>query len=223
MAWVAEEKFETYSDEQDIHGTAGEGAGGGWSGNWADVGNNLLADNAWSYDGTFSCRVVSAAGGNTFATHLLASSISSGTGIIYVAMRKSSTSAGTNSFTIRSSVGFRMNIVMDASGNVDSRTTRIITGFTANQAYLFRLTYDYEAATYTVAYSTDPNGSAGTFSAESVSIAMANSGALDRVGMGGDTGANSWVDYISASSPFTGGGGVTVPRQRHTMLMMGVG
>lgn len=197
MAWVAEETFESFSDETDIDGGGG---GTGWSGNWTDLGNPLYADTATASEGSVSCRCVSNGGGNTFSSRTLTTSLSSGSHVMYVSLRKSSTSAGTNSFTLRSSAGFRASILMNTSGNIVGRTTTIISGYSADTWYDFRLTFDMDAGTYTVAYWT---GSA--WSAESSSISLAGSGAIDRVSIGGDDGANSWVDNISDTDPHAAG------------------
>lgn len=199
--WTAQDTFEGATDEANLTAWSG---GTGWSAAWVNSATNVVfSDTATSYGGTTSARVNSN-GGNTFYTRVLSSTVST-TGIMYVAMRKSSTSAGENAFSLRSSVGGRVSVRLTAAGNIDAgASTRILTGFTANTWYVIRITFDVGAGTYTVAYSTDSFGSAGSWSSESASISMTSSGNIDRVGVGGDTGANSWVDYISGTSPFGG-------------------
>lgn len=217
MAFVSEENFDSYADEANLAGASG---GSGWGGNWTNGAVNLIrSDTAITYQGAAAARVITSGGGNTFYTRLLTSAISDN-GITYVAMHKSVNNAGENAFTLRSSVGQRCNITMNASGNVTSQGTTILTGYTANTWYVFRITFSVTAGNYTVAYSTDPFGSAGTFSAESSTITMANSGNIDRVGLGGDTHAGTChTDYISATTPFSAGGSSLTP----TLMMMGVG
>jgi len=218
MAWVAEDTFEGATDEANLTAWSG---GTGWAGAWVNAATNLeRSDTATAYDGSVSARVVSNAG-NTFYTRTLSSSTTSG--VVYVALSKSSTSAGENSFSLRSSAGGRAIVRLTAAGNLQafgsSGAVNLLAGFTVNTWYVVRITFDTTAGTFTAAYSTGGYGTGGTFGTESSSITMFGSGAIDRVGAGGDTGANSWVDYISGTTPFSGGGGSPTP----LLMMMGMG
>lgn len=199
MTWVAIDTFEGATDEANLTSWSG---GSGWSAAWVNSATNVeYSDTATASEGTTSARVVSNAG-NTFYTRVLTSSIST-TGVMYVSLRKSSTSAGENAFSLRSSAGNRVSLKLNASGNAVGGSATLF-AFSANTWYDFRITFDVGAGTYTVAYWT---GSA--WSAESASQSMGASGNIDRVGIGGDTGSNSWVDNITDTDPHADGGGDT--------------
>ena len=195
MAWVAEENFDSYSDNVDIAGKTG---GSGWSAGWVNGATELIRSTTdQAQGGSVSAEVVSGTG-NTFYTRLLTTEISSGTGITYVAMRMSVNNSGTNVFSIRSSAGGRISLNFLSNGNIISLAETLVTGFTVNIWYVFRITWNFTAGTYTVATSAD----GGAYGSESASISMANSGNFDRVALAGDSGSGfSFTDTISATDP----------------------
>lgn len=213
MAYVALDKFEGYADEANLAGASG---GSGWSANWVNSATNLIySDTAQNYEtsGLVSSRVVSNAG-NTFYTRTF-TAITSGTFQMYVAMRSNSNSAGTNAFTLRSSTGGRINVSLnqEAAGKLSTFSgtwTTIISGISANQWYVVEINADVDAATYTMRAH---NGT--IWSSLTTSKAFTSSGNIDRVGIGGDTGASSWVDYIDTTNPI-----VTATTNSNFLLFM---
>jgi len=190
MAWVAIETFEGYADEANL---AGQTGGSGWSDGWSNAASNtILSDTATASEGSVSARAVSNAG-NTFYTRDLTTAISDA-GVIYVSLRKSSTSAGENAFSLRAG-GNRVSCKLDSSGNAVVGSATMFS-FSANTWYDIRITFDVSAGTYTGAYWT---GSA--WSAESATQTMGSSGNITKVGIGGDTGSSSWVDNITSVDP----------------------
>ena len=194
MAWVAEDLFNGYSDG-DLNANNG---GSGWSGAWS---TNTLADvqGTVTYEGA---KGILDAGGNPAASRILTTAISDSSSIMYIAMRRSSTSTGQHYIILQAGASSRVSIIFNNAGNILGNGTTIRT-YAANTWYVLRITLNTSGNSYTVATSTDAYGTAGTFSSESSTITMGTSGNIDRVVFDADTGANSYWDYISGTSPFT--------------------
>lgn len=198
MAWVAVETFEGYTVGESLNGKNG---GSGWAGAWTSNALPLITSSV-VYEGT---RAVSDAGGNPAAVRVLSSAISDSNSVVYVAMRRSSSGAGAHYFVLaNSSSSARVTIKFDNAGNITGNGTTV-TSYSADTYYVLRITLNTSGNTYTVAYSTGAYGSAGTFSSDTAAISMASSGDIDRVTFDADTGANSYWDYISPTSPFVAG------------------
>lgn len=201
MAWTAIENFNSYSDGD----LAGESGGSGWSAAWS---NGATA--VWNVQGTtvyegakgISCNDGAA---NPFYSRTLTTAISDN-GVVYFAMRKSSAAAGEIAFSLRSSAGSRVQVKMTAAGNITiqgTTTQTVLTGYSANTWYAFKLTFNVSGATAVVAYSTGTYQGGGSWSADSSSVTLQNSGNIDRVGVGGDLGNTNYFDYISSVDPLT--------------------
>lgn len=205
MAWIATEDFEGYSDEATLNGASG---GSGWSAAWS--GANVVSDTAQASSGSVSARVVTAAGSNSFITRSLTSAVS-GTATVYFSMRKSATGSGVVAFSIRNSGGSRGQVRLDASGNMQILNPGVawstFGSFSANTWYDFRVVFN-TTGTYYASYW---NGSSWT---DSTAYTLGGSGDITIVGMGGDIGADAWIDNITGTDTHPGGGGGSsfVPR-----------
>jgi hypothetical protein len=209
MAWTAVETFNTYSDGD----LAGNNGGSGWSGAWVNAASEVInVQGTTVYEGA---KAVSNNGaGNYFYTRDLSSSVGGDGNVIYVAIRRSSTSTGELSFSIRNaSNGSKWAVRLNASGNltlVGATTTTVLAGYSANTWYAIRLTFNVTSDTAVVAYSTSGYQSGGSWSSDSSSVAAANTGNVDRIGLGGDLGSTTLYDYISGVDPLPAGGLTTV-------------
>lgn len=207
MAWVAEQTFEALSNG-DLNGQAG---GTGFTGNWSGS-TNYDVESTVAYEG--SKGVINNVNANADITATLTSAVS-GAFVVYFAMRRGSTSAGQTYSKLRSAGGNRCEVIFQDTGNVVAVNSgvgleTIITGYVANTWYVFRVTGNTTAGTYTVAYSTDPYGSAGTFSAESISLTMGSTGDITAFRFDRDAStANDYWDYISPTTPFPAPSGPT--------------
>lgn len=201
MAWVASDTFDSYSNGS----LSGANGGSGWSGAWSLFSSNWTVQGTTVYEGT---KAIEQAGSTDSAARSLSSAITNN-GVVYIALRKGTTNDGELSFNLRSSVpSSRAGIKFNSSGNcvsLDNGTT-IISGYTANQWYVFRITFTISGSsgTYTVAYSTGVYGSSSTFSADTSSINFIGSGTnIARITINSDTSAGTdYADYISPTSPF---------------------
>ncbi len=200
MAWVAIETFSGYSDGN----LSGNNGGSGWSNAWQASTPEFQVQGTTVYEGAKAVSCASAGGSNPFQTRNLTTSIST-SGVVYVAIRRNSTSTGELSFTLRnSSNGARVSVKLNASGNMTlggTTTVTVITGYTANQWYVARITFNVAGNSATMAYSTGTYGGGGTYSSESSAVTMTNSGDVDQVGLGGDGGSTIYYDYISGTDP----------------------
>jgi hypothetical protein len=212
MAWVAEETFEGLSTG-DLNG---QGGGSGWSANWSGSANYDV-QNTVAYEG--SQGVVNASGSNISRT--LTTGISGTENIMYIAVRKTSTSAGVNKVRLNTSGGAVLGEVsMNASGNIVARLNGSITvlnGYSADTWYVLRININATAETYKVAYSTDAYGTEGSFSADSSDATFEETGTIGAVQFDADTGNTNYWDYISGTSPFPSASAAKL------MLLMGVG
>lgn len=196
MAWTAEADFNDLS----VADLTGQSGGSGWTGAWSGS-TNFDVQASVAYEGA---NAVSNAGGSNIARTLTTSRV---TGIVYIAMRKSSNSSGGKKSRLRQSGGgIRVQINMLSSGNIvadASGSVTLVSGYSANTWYVFRITFDTGAGTYTTATSTDAFGTAGTFSAESATSTMGSTGNISDVMFDSDTGDTGYWDYISDTTPFT--------------------
>jgi len=200
MAWVAIEDFNGLSDATNLAGQSGSGASG-WSAAWVNSATNLIRSTTdQAFDGSSASAEVVSGGGNTFYTRTLTTSIS-GSGVVYIAMRRTANNSGENAFSLRSSGGNRCGVVMNSAGNLTVGGETLV-AYSTNTWYVIRITFDVGAGTYTGAYSTG-----GAYSAETSSRTMGSSGNIDRVGIGGDTGTGiDYVGLISDTDPFGASG-----------------
>ena len=224
MAWVAEEDFNSYADG-DL--TGGNG-GSGWSNTWGDVGS--FQPNFTDVQGTTvyeGAKAVRNAGGVSAIGRTLTTALTTGnSGIIYLAIRRTTT-AGTDGCNIsfrNVSDQSRMKVEMNNSGNIIIEGTvnqTVLAGYSADTWYVIRLTYNMTLGTYSGAYSTDAYGTAGTFSSESGTATMTNTGDIAWVVLNGGDSNTGLHDYISATSPFTAvaAGG----RDARSLSLLGVG
>lgn len=206
MAWIADANFNGLTDG-DLNGQAG---GSGWSNNWGDVGSFQPAftdvQGTTVYEGAKGVRN---AGGISAIGRTLTTALTSGnTGVIYMALRRTTTAGTENcNITFRTSGdAARMSVVLNASGNLvitGTTTVTLLAGYSADTWCVVRVTYDMTAGTFTGAYSTDAYGTAGTFSTESSSVTMASSGDIAWVVLNGGDSNTGLHDYISPTSPFT--------------------
>lgn len=201
MSWTAEETFDSYSDGN----LGGNNGGTGWSGAWAASTPELQVQGTTVYQGTKAVSCASAGGSNPFHSRNLTTAISGDGNKVYLVIRRSSTSTGELSFTLRNqSNGSRVAVRLNASGNltlVGTTTVTVITGYTANQWYAIRLTFNVTGNTATLAYSTSAYASGGSWSSDSSAVTMTNSGNVDQIGLGGDGGSTIYYDYISGTDP----------------------
>ena len=197
MAWVADADFNGLS-VADLNGQSG---GTGWSAAWSGSANYDVQASV-AYEGANG--VQNASGSNI--SRALTTEISGSADIVYFAMRKTSVSAGGAKMRLLNPSGdIRVQIIMDPSGNIEataSGTVRILTGYSADTWYAFRVTTNIGAGTYTVATSTDAYGTNGSFGTESSSCTMSNTGNIGQVMLDADTGNTCYWDYISPTTPF---------------------
>lgn len=201
MAWVAIENFNSYADGD----LAGETGGSGWNGAWVNGLTQTMSVTAvQEYEGAkgvLTNHNVS----NTFYYRLLTSAISTNGNVVYFAMRKSLNNSGEVSCGLRSSSGSRLSIAMNASGNITlggSTSVTLVSGFTVDTWYVFRLTFNVVAGTATAAVSTAAYGGTRSWGSESSSVTMASSGDIDRFQIQSDANAGtSYIDYISPIDP----------------------
>jgi len=202
MAWTAVENFDSYSDGD----LAGNNGGSGWSGAWANGAVEVIDVNGTqTYQGAKSVTDNSAVN-NAFYTRDLTSAVTGDGNIVYLAMRKGSTSSGLLNVSIRNSgSGNRAEVRFNTSGNlvlVGTTTATILAGYSADTFYAIRLTFNVTAGTSTAAYSTGTFGGGGSWSSESSAVTMNNSGNIDRIGLGRDAGTSTdYWDYISGTDP----------------------
>lgn len=213
MAWVAEATFEGLSNA-DLNG---QGGGSGWDTNWSGSANYDV-QNTVAYEG--SQGVVNASGSNVQRT--LTTGLSGTDNVLYIAARKTSTSAGVWKLRLIDNPVTTIlgQVSMNASGNIRARadeSVSVLTGYSANTWYVLRITINQTAETYKVAYSTDAYGSAGSFSADSSDASFESSGTVGGLQFDADTGNTNYWDYISGTSPFPAGS------TAHDLSLLGVG
>jgi hypothetical protein len=206
MAWVAETTFEDNS----VATLNGQSGGTGWSGDWGSAGSfnpgNTFVQSTTAYQGS---KATLNSGGVSAIYRILAVPIgTSDTGVIYIALRRSSaTGTDENNASWRNSGDqSRVNIALMSNGhiNLGSGAGLVDLGtYSANTWYVFRLTYDMGAGRVTAAYSTDAYGTAGIWSAESTPFTLINSGAIDHIDLNGGDSNTGYYDYISGVSPFS--------------------
>lgn len=193
MAWSAEDTFDTYSDG-DLNGNNG---GTGWAAAWSGSANYDVQGTT-TYQGA---KAITDAVGSSISRQMSAD-ISNSNSVVYVAMRRASTSSGAHYFILQNtSAAMRVSIVFNNSGNIVGNGTTI-SAYSANTWYVLRVTLNVAGSTYTVATSTGAYGTASTFSAESATCNMVMTGNLRYVVLDDDTGAAGYWDYISPTSPF---------------------
>lgn len=203
MAWTATDNFNSYSNGD----LAGENGGSGWSGAWSNGATALInVVDSPVYEGAKSIELNTT--DNTFYTRDLTTAISTNGNILYMVLRRTSTSSGEIANSIRnSSTGNRVGIKMNASGNitlVGTTTVTLKTGYSANTWYAIRLTFNVIANTATAAISEGTYQTGGTWGSESSAVTMNESGDIDRIGIGGDVGTGQdFMDYISGTDPLT--------------------
>lgn len=198
MAWVAKADFNALTTA-DLTGQSG---GTGWSAAWTGS-TNFDVQTSVRYEGA---KAISNAGGSNIL-RTLTTQISGSSDTLYVAMRKTSAVAGGKKFRLRDGAsGIRVQIIMDSSGNIlanASGSVTLVSGYSANTWYVFRIKLNTASNTYTTAVSTDVFGSAGTFGAESATSTMGGTGNITEVMFDSDTGDTGYWDYISDTTPFT--------------------
>lgn len=209
MAWAAEEAFNSYSNTTDINGGTG---GTGWGANaWSRSGGAITSTTSSPMEGAAMATATSAGLGSNNYERQLGSDFS-GYGTIYCALRRSSTSSGEVRWNFRNTTDSgRLSIVMNASGNIrlEGNLTQVtvLTGYSANTTYFFRIKVDTTTGVATCQYSTDSYGTAGKWSNES-SQATFSTGAWRYVlidfGAAAGTGVTNYWDYLSPTSPYTG-------------------
>jgi len=228
MAWTAVEDFEDYADATSISGLNG---GTGWAGAWSLTGGTLVTNSSPVYQSTRGITATSAGLGGNNAERQLSSDVS-GSFVIYCAMRRSSNSSGEIRWNFRNTGDSdRISVVMKADGIAYIRgvTTGAnlasIGSYSADTYYVFRITGDTSTGSVSAAMSSDAFGSAGSFGTESSSVSF-NTGDLRYVLIdfadGAGTGVTNYWDYLSATSPFAGGGGATAPIIQN-LALLGVG
>lgn len=198
MSWVAQEDFDTYSNGD----LAGLNGGSGFSGAWVNNATALQSvESSVSYRGGKATSHFDASN-NSFYTRPLTTAIS-GAFVMYVALRRTGTNAAQLNFSLRNaSNGGRANINFNSSGNVTAGGTTIITGYSANQWYVFRITGNAGLTQYTVAYNTGAAGSGAAWSSESAAINFSNSGNIDTIGLSSDAGSiTDYYDTITGTDP----------------------
>lgn len=206
MTWVAEDTFNTYSDG-DLTGNNG---GTGWAAAWSGS-TNFDVQGTTVYEGAKAVNNTTNANANI--SRQLSAAVAT-TGTLYFAMRRSLNNSGQIVTNIRNQLNQNAaQVVMNASGNITAGsggdTVTLVTGYSVNTWYVFRLAFDIAAGTYVVAYSTDAYGSAGSFSADTSAIPMTNTPVSIQYVLydkDANAGTDLW-DYVSPTSPFSGGGG----------------
>jgi hypothetical protein len=207
MAWTAEDTIESYSV-----GTLNAGAGGtGWSGDWGAVGSfnpsQFSVVTTTAYEGT---KAVIADGGTGPAIGRALSTSISASAVLYIAMRRTTT-GGVNEgqFTLRNtSDQQRVGVFFNISGRIilgSGGGAVDVAPYSINTWYVIRLTFNPATNAATMAYSTNSYGSAGTFSAESSSYTMGNTGDVAWLVLNGGDDDTMMFDYISGTSPFVAG------------------
>lgn len=209
-AWVAVENFE-YGSGTDLNGQSG---GSGWSAAWTEAGTTGIAGNtSVFYEGTASVSATSANVGTGNNERQLTTDLTGNGNIVYVAMRRSVNNSGSHRFNFRDTGdNNRFSLAMKANGNIDllsgtgGTSQTIVSGYSVDTWYVFRLTINTTAGTVTAAYSTDAYGSSGSFSSES-SAATYTAGDLRYVLLDADpdgagSGATMYWDYMNSATPF---------------------
>lgn len=168
--------------------------------------NNVNVQTATVYEGTKalgSSVTTNSIIGRSLATEL------TGAGVVYVSMYRNNSNTGSALATIaffRNSSGANRFAVFlsGATGNMggDLAGAVVLADYSLNTWYTLRITYDMSANTYTVAYSTDAYGTVGTFSSESATYTMSNSGAVTGISLRAGTHDRGFIDYISSETPF---------------------
>lgn len=196
MTWVATADFNGLTNG-DLNG---QGGGSGWSANWS--GNTEFdVEGGTVFEGTKAVEDVTNAS-RTISRDLTSSTTS---GVLYVALRKSTTSAVTWSFRLQATGTILFSIDMDGSSQLAIANGLfsnqvLVNPFSINTWYTIRVTFD--SSNVTAAYSTAAFGAAANWSAESPAYGR-NSGSVNRVLISRSTGvANCYIDYISDTSPF---------------------
>lgn len=202
-AWAATETFESYSNGANMNGASG---GSGWTDNWATAGSTWIASTGSSYQGTVGARTTTSFMQRNFTA------ISSGTVTLYVALKRTVRGANDSRVYVQNTaqnggIGIHFttggNITVERSGGADT----IVTSYTADQWYVFRITINRDAWTASVDYSTSAYGTAGTWTTGVTNVAMFGSASnltnyryeCDNLTGGG----LYYTDYISPTSPFT--------------------
>lgn len=207
-AWAATDAFEDYSNGASMNGASG---GSGWTGNWAAT--TWIASTADSYEGSVSARTTTNAMQRTYTA------ISSGTVTMYVALKR--TVAGANDsrfYVLNTAQSGGMGIHFDTSGNIvvsGSTEHTIVTSYTPDQWYVFRVSINRDSWTTTVDYSTDTYGSAGSWTngvTDAANFGTASDLTYIRYECDNLTGGGFWyTDYISDTSPFIAAAAIKVP------------
>ena len=206
MAWTASADFNGLSDGN----LAGQGGGSGWSGNWVNgLTAQMLVTGTTTYEGAKSVDTVDASSG-TFYYRALTSAVSGNGNIVYFAMRKSLNNSGEVSGGLRTAGTpgtSRVAVKLDASGNIvlsGSTSVTVLAGYSVDTWYVIRLTFNVDANTATVAYSTTAFGGSGAWSAESSAVTMNSTGDIGNFQIQSDPNAGtSYLDYISPTEPFS--------------------
>lgn len=212
MAWVAVETFDSYSDAADLNGQNG---GSGWSAAWTEGGTTgIVVDAAVTYDGGKSIKSTSATVGTGNNFRQLSTDLTGDGNVFYCAMRRSANNSGSHRINIRNtSDSGRVDLWMDADSNIylkglPSGTQRtLVSGYSVDTWYVFKVTLNTSSGTVTAAVSTDAYGTAGTFGADSSSSAFTSGDIryilVDADPDGAGSGATMYWDYFSGTSPFT--------------------
>lgn len=215
-AWIAEDNFDSYSNGNTVPTLNG---GSGWTVAWINdyQCTNSTIQTSVVYQGANA--VISASGTDAVCTRYV-TDITSGTVIVYFAVRRTVNNSGqaviyfakndppTNTSLLRINFNPSGNIVLD--GATDAT---IFTGYSTNTWYVIRVTLNATARTATAAYSTGAYGTAGTFSAESASVAYLSGNDIGqfKIAQEAGTSAVTYWDYISPTSPFTSAVAAKVP------------
>lgn len=203
---AAQATFEGLSNAN-LNGQAG---GVGFSGNWTvSSGTTFAVQATTAYEGGQAVQCTNPTGQNVYRA---LSTAVSGDFVVYVAVRRSSTSAGSLIFSLRDTGATggnsRAKFTMNSSGNIilgdGGSTTTLLAGYSADTWYVIRLTGNTSTNNLTAAYSTGSYGGGGTFSSESSAVTMVNSGDIGNVMLDGDSGTvNNFFDLITPTNPLT--------------------
>lgn len=212
MAWTAKDDFDSYTNGATLPTLNG---GSNWGGAWVNdsMGGNISVTNATSYQGANS--IICSSGNDGDCKRLLSGAITSGTFVMYLAIRRDQVSGGQAVFYFQNSASGNitlLKIYINSSGNltIQGTTTQTMTAASANTWYVVQVTVNATLRTATAAYSTAAYGTAGTFSADTLPVAFFAANDVNQISVVGESGGGaSYFDYISDTTPFPAPSGPT--------------
>lgn len=202
-AWVAVEDFNSYSDATNLNTLNG---GSGWNAGWVETNAGTFKTTAAStYEGAEAVAVTISTGDNAERKLSVAPS---GAFTMYVAMRRTLNNLGSSRFDLRDTADNNTcELIFNASGNVTiggASPTTIITGYSANTWYVFRVKYNGGGSSCLAATTTNSTyQGGGTWSADSANGGTRTANDVNYILFDTPTATiatDSW-DYVSSVDP----------------------